>query len=58
MAWAAFYHLVFKTNPDFMKREDVSEVLRKINNVFEVPLSYYRKSNAPDGFERVNWKIR
>ncbi len=55
MTWAAFYHLVFKENPDAMKREYVSEVLRKIHDVFEVSLNYYGMSSNQDGFEKVNW---
>jgi hypothetical protein len=56
IVWAAFYHLVFKENPDAMKREFLCEVIRKLHDVFEVSMNYYGKSSNEDGFAKIDWK--
>jgi hypothetical protein len=43
--WASFYHLVFKQNPDAMKREDIKAVLPKVCSTFNVKMRYFAKSD-------------
>lgn len=51
IAWASFYHLVFKKDPKGMERGIILSSLQKIVNAFEVPFQYYsRDSEADEGY--------
>jgi hypothetical protein len=45
ISWAAFYHLMFKSDPKIMKRELLIKNLQKVVNTFEEPLNYFSNSS-------------
>lgn len=45
--WASFYHIMFKENPNRMKRKDILPALRNIVNTFEISLNYFSNSISP-----------
>lgn len=45
ISWAAFYHLMFKSNPGSMKRDPIIRTLQKVVNTFEQPMNYFSKSD-------------
>lgn len=45
--WASFYHIMFKENPNRMKRKDILPALRNIVNTFEISLNYFSNSTSP-----------
>jgi len=45
ISWAAFYHLMFKSNPKIMKRELLIQNLQKVVNAFGEPLNYFSASS-------------
>jgi len=44
--WASFYHLMFKTNPNAMKRKVIKEILPRICTTFGVSMRYFASSNV------------
>src|SRR3989304_10564053 len=44
--WASFYHLMFKSNEQAMKRKDLLRNLKKLTRLFGVTLNYYSKSRS------------
>src|SRR5258708_36248933 len=52
MMWAAFYHLVFKMDPDAMNMEAIRSALEKTRDAFGIPFRYFAKSaSASAGFK-------
>jgi hypothetical protein len=53
ISWAAFYHLMFKSNPTIMKRALLIKNLQKVVNTFEEPLNYFSiSSNNSNGYKK------
>lgn len=58
IAWATFYHLIFKEDRKRMIRRNISPTLRKINRTFETPLTYYTADEDRDsGYRKVRWDL-
>ncbi len=52
--WASFYHLMFKRNPEAMKRPVIREILSTICNTFGVSMRYFGSSErSPFYTDRV-----
>lgn len=52
MMWAAFYHLVFKTNADAMNLQAIRSALEKTRTAFGIPFKYFAKSeSSPAGYK-------
>ena len=47
IVWASFYHLMFKENPNAMKRIDILPTLKNVVNTFGISLNYYSNSASP-----------
>jgi hypothetical protein len=55
--WAAFYQLMFKNNRSAMKRDGLENTLKKLNNVYNLPLKYFATSeNSMVGWKEVKLK--
>ncbi|MFZ0034910.1 MAG: hypothetical protein WAK60_07995 [Sedimentisphaerales bacterium] len=54
IAWAAFYHLIFKENPRSTKRSIIKPALTNISNSFRIPFNYYSTdSGYPIGYKKI-----
>jgi hypothetical protein len=42
--WASFYHLMFKKNPNAMKRKYIRPILQKIKETYNISMRYFSKS--------------
>lgn len=48
--WSSFYHLMFKTNPNVMKRETMIRQLQNVSTLFNVSLNYYSRNKSPKSY--------
>jgi len=44
--WSSFYHLMFSENDDSMKLKEIRNSLKKLTNLFGVPINYYSSSKT------------
>jgi hypothetical protein len=44
--WASFYQIMFKRNPNAMKREKLESLLRELKALHKIPLKYYSTSHS------------
>jgi hypothetical protein len=44
--WASFYQIMFKRNPNAMKRENLESLLRDLKKLYKIPLKYYSTSKS------------
>jgi len=44
--WSSFYHLMFKDNVDSMKLKEIQKTLKKLTDLFDVPINYYSYSKT------------
>jgi hypothetical protein len=59
MMWAAFYHLVFKTNADAMNLQAIRSALEKTRTAFGIPFKYFAKSkSSPSGYKEHSIEVR
>lgn len=59
ISWAAFYHLMFKSNPSSMKRDPIIKNLQKVVDTFEQPLNYFFKnSKTVRGYKKKVVNVR
>lgn len=42
--WASFYHLMFAENDNSMVLKDIRSSIKKLTNLYEVPINYYSAS--------------
>ncbi len=55
--WSSFYHLMFNVNDNSMKLKEIQASLKKLTNLFGVPINYYSASKTnKQGFSyrRIN----
>ncbi len=45
--WASFYHLIFKKDPDAMKRKNILPILKNVANTFDISLNYFSNATSP-----------
>lgn len=58
IAWATFYHLMFKADRKRMTGTNISPTLRRIKRAFGIPLTYYSRDQESElGYRRVKWDI-
>jgi len=50
--WASFYQIMFKRNPNAMKRENLESLLRELKALHKIPLKYYSTSKS----SKKGWK--
>ena len=50
--WASFYQIMFKRNPNAMKRENLESLLRELKALYKIPLKYYSTSQS----SKKGWK--
>jgi hypothetical protein len=56
IAWATFYHMMFKENQEKMIRGTITEGLKTIQSAFGVNMRYYtREDSSEGGFRRVTY---
>ncbi len=53
IVWASFYHLMFKENPNAMKRKDLKPTLQNIVNTFGEPLNYFSRRERSPYFRKL-----
>jgi hypothetical protein len=51
--WAAFYHLMFKENPQAMKATSIETALTRLIDTFDVPMTYIRRSGRPPYWREI-----
>jgi hypothetical protein len=52
--WASLYHLMFRTETEVMKRNDLTRNLRALSDLFDVQMRYFSsEASAPEGFREV-----
>ena len=44
--WSSLYHLMFSSNADAMKRDQLLKFLRQTSKLFQVSMSYFSKSTS------------
>ena len=44
--WSSFYHLMFNDNYDSMKLKEIQKSLKKLTDLFNVPINYYSSSKT------------
>lgn len=52
LAWATFYHLMFKNDNKKMIRDDILDTIEIIINTFNMPFAYYHKINDKPYYKR------
>lgn len=52
--WAAFYYLMFKANPSSMNSSVMEKALRQIQDTFEVPVAFIRRTDKAPYWRWVN----
>ncbi|OXB21475.1 hypothetical protein B0A80_16905 [Flavobacterium tructae] len=50
--WSSFYQVMFKKNPNAMKRENLVSVLKELKKLFKIPLKYFSTSSS----SRKGWR--
>jgi hypothetical protein len=50
--WASFYQIMFKRNPNAMKRENLESLLKELKSLFKIPIKYYSTSQS----SKKGWK--
>ncbi|THD30703.1 MAG: hypothetical protein DI588_14840 [Flavobacterium johnsoniae] len=56
--WPSFYHLVNEIDEKKMRRLQIIDVLKKLVNLFNIPVNYYsRINNSPDYMRRLKIRV-
>ncbi len=53
ITWASFYHLMFKENPNSMKRKNIKPTLQNIVDTFEESLNYFSASETSPYYKKL-----
>lgn len=56
--WAAFYHTMFRLNPDSMNAQRVLATAEKLSSVFSIPLNYFAPAGGSIKSRAIRPKLR